>query len=778
MITLPESFSGLDKYAQFILYKTSPDIKNSEKIIKKPVHPKTGITHNPLDKNIWLSFKDAVKHVRNTDLKIGFVLTKEDPFFLLDVDNDWDINKKSWSDIGKHVYTLLKGAAFELSVSQKGFHIIGSCKSTIAHNTVAISPYTMQLYSHSRFIALTALSTIGSVEYDCTESFKLLVQQYFTSKTQIVTSNIEWSDKPREDWNGYESDDDLISHALRSKPNFGSKATFKDLWENNISVLAESYPPTSSGFYDASDADAALLSHLAFWTGCNPQRMQDLMWKSGLVRDKWENHKTYLITSILKACQIQTKVHTKSKNKELATITAQPTFKPFLSIEQQIELFKGCVYVQYEHAALTPGGYLLSPAQFRAHFGGYMMPLDYGNEKITRNAWEAFTESQARFKQWAHSTCFRPDLPAAYIDEEEGERLVNTWWPVPVNRLKGDVSPILNHINKVLPNERDRLIILSYMAACVQYVGIKFKWAPLLQGVEGNGKTLLTLCVARAIGQRYVQLTNAQKLAEKFNEWQYRKIFIGVDDIRIADFDHDTYEALKPMIDSERIEVEPKNLERRMRNICCNYFFTSNHKDAIRKTRNDRRFAVFYTAQQSEEDLIRDGLDIEHFTKLHNWLKKENGYEYFNEFLATFSIPDEFNPTKLAIRAPKTSSTEEAICKSLTILEQEIMEAVQQELVGFKNGWISSIFLTKLFEKIRPGRVPSYSKRYQILNALDYIPHPALIEGRVNNSIMPDGGKPRLFIQKSHYSLSITLPADVAKRYSEDQNDKKDLTNV
>ena len=770
MITLPEAFVGLDKYAQFIIYKIGRDIKQPEKITKKPVHPITRIPHNPLDKGVWLSFNEASNLAKSKEFGIGFVLTKEDPFFLLDVDNDWDSINRNWSKTGEHVYTILKGAAFETSVSQKGFHIIGSCKSFPEHVNVAINPHNMQLYSHSRFIALTGLSAIGSVNFDCTESFKFLIQQYFPPKSNEIIS-IEWRDSPRNDWSGYDSDDELIEHALRSKPHFGAKATFKDLWENNISVLSQSYPPVGSGFYDASEADAALMSHLAFWTGCNPQRIHDLMWKSGLTRDKWETHKNYLTKSILKACQIQTKVHTKSKNKTLTAISPHSGIRPFLPIEQQIELFKGCVYVQQEHMALIPGGRLLSPAQFRAHFGGYLMPLDLSNEKITRNAWEAFTESQARFKQCADTTCFRPDLPPASIDEEEGERLVNTWWPVPVKRIKGDIAPILNHINRILPNERDRLIILSYMAACVQYPGIKFKWAPLLQGVEGNGKTLLTICVGHAIGWKYVQLTNAQKLAAKFNEWQYKKIFVGVDDIRIADFDQDTYEALKPMIDSERIEVEPKNLERRMRRICCNYFFTSNHKDAIRKTRNDRRFAVFYTAQQSEEDLIRDGLlDPHYFSELHHWLKNEQGHAYFNEFLATFSIPDEFNPTKLAIRAPKTSSTEEAISKSLTILEQEIMEAVQQELTGFKNGWISSIFLTKLFERIRPGRVPSYSKRYNILNTLEYIPHPALTEGRVNNSILPDGGKPRLFVQKGHYSLSLESATDVAKHYTEDQN--------
>jgi hypothetical protein len=67
----------------------------------------------------------------------------------------------------------------------------------------------------------------------------------------------------------------------------------------------------------------------------------------------------------------------------------------------------------------------------------------------------------------------------------------------------GDVSLFLAHMKKILPIPRDRSILLAYMAAVVQHQGVKFQWAPLIQGVEGNGKTLFSRCVAEAVGVRY-----------------------------------------------------------------------------------------------------------------------------------------------------------------------------------------------------------------------------------------------------------------------------------
>jgi P4 family phage/plasmid primase-like protien len=101
-------------------------------------------------------------------------------------------------------------------------------------------------------------------------------------------TNWSLSSEPVPEWRGPTDDDDLLRRALKSKSAasaFGNRASFADLWERNVEALAKAWPGDP---YNESDADAALVAHLSFWTGKHGERIHALMLRSGLVRDKWE----------------------------------------------------------------------------------------------------------------------------------------------------------------------------------------------------------------------------------------------------------------------------------------------------------------------------------------------------------------------------------------------------------------------------------------------------------------------------------------------------------
>lgn len=309
------------------------------------------------------------------------------------------------------------------------------------------------------------------------------------------------------------------------------------------------------------------------------------------------------------------------------------------------------------------------------------------------------------------------------------------------------------------------------MAACVQHKGVKFQWAPLLQGCEGNGKTLFTRCVAFAIGKRYTHYPKAADIDNKFNGWLLNKLFIGVEDIYVPDHRREVIETLKPMITGgDGLEIQLKGVDQITADVCANFMLNSNHKDAIRKTRTDRRFAVFYTAQQNEQDLARDGMTGDYFPNLYSWLRDQGGYAMVAEYLATYAIPDELNPATRCHRAPETTSTSEAIHASMGGVEQEILEAIEEGRVGFAGGWVSSVAVERLLQQIHATRAIPHNKRRELLQSLGYDWHPALTNGRVNNPIpIDDNKKPRLFIRSGHISANLTSPAEVARVYQEAQ---------
>ncbi|MCH9712663.1 MAG: hypothetical protein K0U20_08585 [Proteobacteria bacterium] len=782
MLQLPGPLTPLAAYRQFILWTT---VECDGKLIKLPVNYLTAKVTDAHDASAWTDVQTAINTARlwGDNYNVGFVFTDNDPFYFVDIDHCSTDIPGVWSETARTVMSYFPNAAVEISQSGTGLHIFGTYTGTAPDHACKNIPLGLELYTEGRFVALTGTNVIGDASTNAGEWFQQFITNYMPPRATVTPET--WTTQPLETWNGPD-DETLIKKALASKSGagtFGMRATFRDLWERNVDKLSAVYAPDASdkGEFDESTADMALAQHLAFWTGKNCEHIERLMWLSKLVRDKWTKHKNYLRATIMRAVSLQENENTFTGSpKKISIEKAAPIMREeiepeiisgfqWLAAEQQKNHFKGCVYVSDQHKIFTPRGAFLKPDQFNALYGGYIFPLDDGtSKKETRKAWEAFTESQlVRYKK-ADTTCFRPDLPTGSFIKYDGNDAVNTYVPLSTPRATGDVTPFLNHLYKVLPDEHDRAILLAYMAACIQHKGVKFQWAPLLQGMEGNGKTLFTRCVAFAIGEKFTHMPPADQLTEKYNEWLFGTLFIGVEDIYVPDHKLNVIEVLKPMITNDRHAIRAMGVAQIMKSICCNFMFNSNHKDAVRKTSRDRRFAIFYTAQQNNGDLERDGMDGDYFPDLYKWLRAD-GYAIVAKYLEDYAIPDELNPATGCHRAPKTSSTDEVIESSLGGIEQEILEAIEQGRPGFAGGWISSIALDHLLENLRAKRSMPQNKRKQMLNDMGYVWHPNLNKGRVNNVIMIDQGKPKLYIKVGHLAENLQTCAEISKAYQDAQ---------
>ena len=786
---LAPALAPLAAYRQFVVVLFVPKPDRPGKTDKYPLHPTTGAAVDAHDPAHWLSHDEAEARAVawgaawGQPVGVGFVLTEADPFWCLDLDGAAEGGQ--WKPQTLALCARLPGTAIEVSNSGTGVHVWGSGGMAGIQHRKKNAALSAEFYTSKRFIALGTSGATGHITDVPASIVQSFVAEFFAKTAE---SHAYEDEGPREDWSGPTDDAELIRRAMRShstRAMFGGGASFADLWEANAEVLGKAYPDSGGRAYDASSADAALAQHLSFWTGCDVPRIERLMRQSALAREKWDHHDAYLVEfTIRNACARQRDVlkdkpvETGPADSALAAVLSQETADApqqkrvegttFLGVAQQQELFKGCVYVVDQHKVLIPRGLLLKEGQFKSLYGGYTFAMDERNERTTRNAWEAFTESQALRPPRADGTCFKPQLAPAAIINEGGRTLANIWWPVDVPCVPGDPQPLLTHLAKLLPDARDQRIMLSYMAACVQYPGVKFQWAPLLQGVEGNGKSFLSAVVAEAIGRRYVHWPKAKKITAQFNAWLFGNLFYAVEDIHTPD-GSDVIEDLKPMITSTYgIEIEAKGVDQASRDICGNFIFNSNHKNGLRKTANDRRFAVFYCAQQHAEDLTRDGMGSDYMRALYDWAKA-GGFAVLTHFLKTWAIPDEFNPAKNCQRAPYTSSTTEALANGLGRIEQEILEAIQEGRPGFAGGWVSSMALARMLEGMgRAGALPLIRRR-EVMQSLGYDWHPHLVNGRVHNAVLPDNGKTTLFIMKGSPDALLTEPSAIAKAYTSAQ---------
>lgn len=807
MLTLPEALEPLRAYAQFLLYKTSPDPVNPCKTKKFVVEPVKGWKCDPTDPNAWMTFDEAVIQLPRWGAQgIGFCFTEADPFVFTDLDNC--LHDGKWSDFATSVMQWFPGAAIEVSQSGTGAHVIASYTGTVPpHRTRRADMPGLEVYHTGRFVALTGnMCAGGSAAADCTANLPTFLASYLPPIE--VQHDTDWTDAPRPEWGGPDDDDELIERMLRSKPISAgldpTAVTLADLWECNVAKLAAKYPPDGTDEFNRSHADAALFQHLAFWTGGDCERMLRLAQMSGLAREKWERE-SYLRGSILKAARQQRDVlkapsaapaaKPLPEPEQVAAAAAQQQTRdiskaefvdgePFMPPDRQLELFDGCAYVLDRHQIFTRFG-MLDQQRFNAQFGGWNFSMDGQNRKISTAPWECFTQSKILRFPRVTTTCFRPELPSgAIVHDGAGGAVVtriNTYRPLQTRREAGDPTPWLNLLQAQLPDERDRRILISYMASCIQNKGRKFQWWPVLQAAEGNGKTLLLTAMRHAIGEPFCfapSVTTIAKTGNQFNSWIEGRMFIAVEEIYVAER-RNFLEDFKTTVTNEWLPVEGKGLNQIMLDNRANGIMATNHRDGVPITADSRRYCVFYMAQQNKDDIQAAGLTGDFFRQFWDYAKGRGqweaqgdnyGFAVWHDYLASYPIDAEFDPAGACQVAPKTSSTHAAIKESLGQVEQQVMEIIAQGRQGFLNGWVSSIMLDRLLEEMGRGGRVAHHKRRAMMQSLGYDWHPALSDGRVNNPVAPDGAKPRLYVHMSNLdALALTSPAEVAAAYTASQ---------
>jgi hypothetical protein len=772
------------------------------------LNARTCLAASSTDPTTWCDHATASAAAAATGFQLGYVLAGDHWF----VDIDGALTPSGWSPLAHELCATLRGAAIEVSQSGTGLHIIGSGMPPSGHSNRNI-PLHLELYTTERFIALTGRDLVGDSGTDHAAAITAVAAQYFPPRSTAPNAPDVADEGARADWRGPADDADLLRRAMLSRSTAavfggGTRASFADLYHADVAVLAAAYPtdPSSQDPYDRSSADAALFQHLAFWTGCDAERMKRLAAGSALRRDKWDRE-DYIERTVANARRMQRDVLTDPPPPTsplaaggMVASVAQPdngaqaalarsgdalplpppdlpeqsplvvraiarTGPTYLSGADQRSLFDGCIYIIDPHKVLMPGGRMLTPERFRAVFGGRTFAMDNRNQRTTRNAFEAFTESQLLQHPMVDGTCFRPALPYGAVVESEGRRRANIWWPAQVRRVKGDVTPFLVHLSRVLPVKKDADILLYFMAGVVQFVGYKFQWMPLLIGAEGNGKSLFSRCVAAAVGQRYSHWPRAEQLGKQFNGWVYGKVFAALEDVFIQEQQQQIWEVLKPMITGENIEIESKGIDQRTDEVSFNMIANTNHQNGIRKTENDRRVAHLWTAQQEARHILRDEMGPEYMARLYHWLKNEDGFAIVAEFLYTMPIPPEFGLKWLLGRAPTTSSHEQALVAGMGRVEQEIVEQIEAEQDGFKGGWVSSYYLDLLLTRLGRSSIPP-NRRRELMRGLGYDWHPHLPNGRVHNVVLPDASKCKLYIKVGHAACEITAPSDIARAYS------------
>ena len=233
-----------------------------------------------------------------------------------------------------------------------------------------------------------------------------------------------------------------------------------------------------------------------------------------------------------------------------------------------------------------------------------------------------------------------------------------------------------------------------------QQPGAKLYSASVFFGrTQGSGKSLFGEMLCGVYGPNNSVEIDKRTLAGNFKSWSAQKQFNLANEIADRKDLRLDADILKSMNWRERVVVNNKYQPENSVRDCCNFFFTSNHYDAIYAEGEDRRF--FFVNVEGK-------LPVEISRELHSWkdwpvgkYKNGEGFGPLHQFLLNLDLGD-FDPAAEAYESPDREtainagrSDRDAWCQDLRLLRCLSCAAAARttvnEISGRSTSWLRPI---------------------------------------------------------------------------------------
>lgn len=234
-----------------------------------------------------------------------------------------------------------------------------------------------------------------------------------------------------------------------------------------------------------------------------------------------------------------------------------------------------------------------------------------------------------------------------------------------------------DHAAHLFENERDRKLLLSWLAYIVQTNG-RVNWAPVIQGAEGDGKSYFGLLMAAVLGGENVNAINGSDLAEKYTSWAEGSQVCMIEEVRLHGSDRfAVINKVKTYITNVMVSIRRMQTDNYKVINTVNYILTTNHKDGVPVNDSSSRYFPLFSRFQTKAAIKAfKRANPKYYKRLHDAL--EHGAA-LRRWLLDYELHEEFDPVDRA--------TESADLKEMEYLNQSedqegLMEVLNRELPG------------------------------------------------------------------------------------------------
>ena len=351
---------------------------------------------------------------------------------------------------------------------------------------------------------------------------------------------------------------------------------------------------------------------------------------------------------------------------------------------------------------------------FRSMFNRYM-PWDQKGNRERADQWAV--------EMWGMPVvAHKAYMPRASVTFEMfGRQWVNLYRPesvpaVPQSYSAEDLKAIELvelHLSTYLVDERERALLVSWIAWNVKNPGVKIRWAPYVHGVPGDGKSFFSELVAVAMGGQNVRCLNGSTLESNFTDWASGYALVAIEEMKQHGHNrYDIMNRIKTFITNSQIEIHPKGKASYTAPNVSNYIIFSNFLDGAPVDEGDRRY-MFLSSQLTTLDarrLTQDG----YFTRLFDAIHARPGA--IRKWLLEYELHPEFDANG---RAPDTEVKRTVVEMSKSDLELLAEELIERGAEGVTKEVLSSSHLVSAMASAGADQ-PSTTRVNTLLTRLGY----------------------------------------------------------
>jgi len=828
-MSLHDALAGMRSIGQWFMWRLEWDSEEA-KYAKTPCAlDGTVFRIDAGDPKNWHSYETVTARVAALNASpdmalryaLGFWLTEQCGYWFFDLDGVSE-GDGVLTPVAMGMVDNFRGALCEWSSSRRGIHIIGNARFEIApHSTRPTADqrkagFNWEFYTNGRGIAFGLDGQAeGSADTYHDEMLDSLIANYFAPREYA-----EGNSERRAEWRGPEDDDELIRRALNAKRSadsvFGGKLSFEQLWKG------ENIPEKGH-----TEADMALACHLAFWTGCDGDRIERLMWKSGLVRAKWKTHRTYLREiTIDNACGMTKTVYVEAERSNAKALAANYGSVPALAasgdgvpqritdeqykqVEGLLDLVSQCGTLQDMHNLVLPAiesagvppaiaERIVKAVNKKLEIWDAKMPVARLRAQICP-AMVRVGPGSAEQPEWAKAHCFVKDGDFFY-NTENGAQLSITGFQfefsrfMPIkdngarenpmdwffNKWNGRMvhhigyrpdkeafftwdgfdyanSYSLNSVPEAVSNytaagyagiaafqqhlwdmcnHRTPVFnaLMGFLSQNVKHPGKKIRWAPIIKGVHGDGKSLIAEVMRAAMGFRNVGVTGNPTLTNNggFTDWAVGVALNVMEEIHVTGKErYKLYNATKEFITNNVVSINAKGGKTYNTFNTTNHLAFTNQNDGLPLEKTERRWMVIFTPWASLAELQKYcGLDAA------GWVARTQAIDYaykncageFRNWLLKWEIDSGVNFDSSALITPEFYQ--------MMATSQEDSEAIAAQIImdgahGVTNNVLSSACLSKVMKVMSlasGSELPRTAALNHMLTRLGYSKYPKMVK--------------------------------------------------